>query len=384
MVPTIGKVTSFVLEGQMRIRLLAAACLIFLVGSALAQAGGTAEWSFAVSGDSRNCGDVIMPAIAEGVKRDHAEFYWHLGDYRAIYDFDEDYKQLHPGDSIASYEQHAWLDFIDHQLTPFDVTVYLALGNHETTPPKTRSEAIQVFADWWDDPSIKSQRLADDPHSHTLRTYYHWMKRPVAFITLDNSSDDMFDADQVKWFEDELKRAAANEQIRSVVVGMHRALPDSLSSGHSMNDTAQGIASGRHVYKDLVDFRNSTKKNVYVLASHSHFSIGNVYNSACRRQHPETILPGWIVGTAGAVRYQLPKDLDGAEKPQNELYGYLLGSVSADGSIRFEFKPIEKKLTAIPDAVRKLYTDAFVQQCLEGNHSTYQPEGPAQPPKCPE
>jgi len=368
----------------MRFKLAATASLIFLFGSAFAQTDNNPEWSFAVSGDSRNCGDVVMPAIAEGVKRDHAEFYWHLGDYRAIYNFDEDYRQIHPTDNIATYEQQAWQDFIDHQLMPFDVTVYLSLGNHETTPPKTRPDAIQAFADWWDDPSIKSQRLADDPHNHTLRTYYHWIKPPVDFITLDNSSDDMFDADQVKWFEDVLKRAAANDLVRSVVVGMHRALPDSLSTGHSMNDSAQGIASGRRVYQDLVDFKKNTKKNVYVLASHSHFSIGDVYNTACRRQHPETILTGWIIGTAGAVRYQLPKDLEGAEKPQNDLYGYLLGSVSQNGSIRFEFKPIEKTLSAIPDAVRKLYTDKFVQQCLEGNHSNYQPEGPAHPPKCPE
>jgi hypothetical protein len=42
---------------------------------------------FAVSGDSRNCGDIAMPAIAAGVRKDGAQFYWHLGDYRAIYDF---------------------------------------------------------------------------------------------------------------------------------------------------------------------------------------------------------------------------------------------------------------------------------------------------------
>ncbi len=368
----------------MRIKLWLVACPFLLCHVAVAQKADWRDWSFAVSGDSRNCGDVVMPAIAEGVKRDHAEFYWHLGDYRAIYDFDEDYKQAHPTAVIAGYEAQAWQDFIDHQLIPFDVTVYLALGNHEVITPKTRAEAIQVFADWWDDPSIKAQRLADDPHSHTLRTYYHWIKRPVDFITLDNGSDDMFDAEQVKWFEEEIKRAAANEQIRAVVVGMHRALPDSLSTGHSMNDTAQGIASGRRVYQDLLNFRKSTQKKVYVLASHSHFSMGNVYNTACRRLHPETILQGWIVGTAGAVRYQLPKDLEGAEMPQNELYGYLSGRVSEDGTIQFEFKPIEKKLTAIPESVRKLYPDAFIQKCLEGNHSDYQPEGPAQPPKCPE
>jgi len=31
-----------------------------------------------------------MPGIAEGVRADKAQFYWHLGDYRANYDFDQD------------------------------------------------------------------------------------------------------------------------------------------------------------------------------------------------------------------------------------------------------------------------------------------------------
>ena len=352
---------------------------------ASAQSTGVPTWTFAVSGDSRNCGDVVMPAIAEGAKRDRAQFYWHLGDYRAISNFDEDYKQLHSSTNIESYEGNAWQDFIEHQLIPFgEVPVYLALGNHETIPPKTRSEAIQVFADWWDDPLIKSQRLRDNPRNHTLQTYYHWIKLPVDFITLDNASDDMFDTGQLTWFEHELKRAAVNDQIRSVVVGMHRALPDSISTGHSMNETAQGTASGRQVYEELVNFRSATQKNVYVLASHSHFSMGNVYNTPCRRSHPEMILPGWITGTAGAIRYQLPKDLTGAEAPQNEFYGYLLGSVGQDGSIRFEFRPIAKSLSAIPDETRKLFTDPFIQECLDGNHSTSQPEGPPAPPNCPQ
>jgi hypothetical protein len=48
------------------------------------------EWHFVVSGESRNCGDLIMPAIAKGSFRDQAPFYWHLGDFRAIYEYDED------------------------------------------------------------------------------------------------------------------------------------------------------------------------------------------------------------------------------------------------------------------------------------------------------
>jgi len=39
-------------------------------------------WNFVVAGDSRNCGDLVMPAIARQAKADGAEFYWHLGDFR--------------------------------------------------------------------------------------------------------------------------------------------------------------------------------------------------------------------------------------------------------------------------------------------------------------
>jgi hypothetical protein len=53
--------------------------LALLSFSALAQD----TWKFAVSGDSRNCGDIVMPAIAAGVLKSGAEFYWHLGDFRS-------------------------------------------------------------------------------------------------------------------------------------------------------------------------------------------------------------------------------------------------------------------------------------------------------------
>ena len=81
--------------------------------------GNDSKWSFAVSGDSRNCGDIVMPAIAQGVRRDGASFYWHLGDYRAVYTFDEDYLHIHPGTTISEYLTNAWPDFISHQLQPF-------------------------------------------------------------------------------------------------------------------------------------------------------------------------------------------------------------------------------------------------------------------------
>src|SRR5437868_1300175 len=71
------------------------------------------EFKFAVSGDSRNCGDVIMPPIAAGAAKDGAQFYWHLGDLRAIYDFDQDIvdRRKNAGAqplSIFDYERVAW------------------------------------------------------------------------------------------------------------------------------------------------------------------------------------------------------------------------------------------------------------------------------------
>ena len=64
-----------------------------------------AVWKFAVSGDSRNCGDIMMPAIAAGVRADGAEFYWHLGDFRAMSNFDEDYRRTHPAGEYLEVPQ---------------------------------------------------------------------------------------------------------------------------------------------------------------------------------------------------------------------------------------------------------------------------------------
>jgi hypothetical protein len=350
-------------------------------GNAVGQSGAaaaqhsTSTWRFAISGDSRNCGDVVMPAIAHKVAADGAVFYWHLGDYRAIYDFDQDFRQAHPNTNIINYESAAWPDFIQQQLVPFEgLPVYLSLGNHETIPPKTRSEAIQQFADWFDAPELKAQRLRDDPNDHLLKAYYHWIKDGVDFVTLDNSSDEQFDKPQLDWIKKVIDADAANAAIRTLVVGMHEALPDSLSTGHSMNESAQGTVSGRIVYKWLVDFRAKAHKNVYLLASHSHFYLEDVFNTACRRQHSEEILPGWIIGTAGAVRYRLPDGIPQSPKAQGDTYGYLVGTVSSDGSITFDFKKIDTM--DVPAGIKAQYSDTFVKSCFDGNKSQYKPDGP--------
>jgi hypothetical protein len=338
----------------------------------LAQTSDAGTWKFAVSGDSRNCGDVVMPAIAQSVIQNGASFYWHLGDYRAIYTFDEDYLHTHPQTTISDYIANAWPDFIAHQIKPFgELPVYLEIGNHELISPMTRGQYIAQFADWLDKPVLREQRLADNPDDHLLKTYYHWIQNGVDFISMDNASAEQFDPTQMTWFQTVLAADVKNDAIRTVVLGMHAALPDSLSAGHSMNDSPQEQVSGRQVYAALVNFRHSTKKNVYVLASHSHFVINNVYEDAC---HPkDDVLTGWIVGSAGAVRYKLPQQHTAATIAKTNVYGYLLATVAADGSMTFEFQQIEK--TAVPDSVIKEFSQQQVDWCFEQNQAPYTPAG---------
>ncbi len=345
-----------------------------------AQSNAGASWKFAVSGDSRNCGDIVMPAIAQGVLRDGAGFYWHLGDYRAIYKIDEDYHQTHPdGDlppdkALSRYQKDAWSDFIQHQLQPFgNLPVFLELGNHELMLPLSRSEYLARFGKWFDTPVLREQRLADAPGGDLLQTYYHWIDRGVDFISMDNASPDQFNDQQLNWFRNVLRNAATNQAVHTVVLGMHAALPDSLSAGHSMNDSATQESSGRQVYAELLAFQHRTKKHVYVLSSHSHFVINNVYATACRPK--SEVVTGWIIGTAGAVRYRLPQEHSAATVPKTDVYGYLLGTVAGDGTISFDFKEISRNDVSKP--VVDEFSPGQVDWCFDKNTDPYVPVGAA-------
>lgn len=326
-------------------------------------------WNFAVSGDSRNCGDVVMPAIAAGAVKNHAAFYWHLGDLRAIYAVDEDYqfakeRQGRPVEKEA-YLKNAWDDFIQNQIVPFgSMPVLIGIGNHETTPPKTREQFAEKFAKWLDAPPLKQQRLADNPQDTAPRTYFHWIQSGVDFIYLDNATLDQFSPEQVTWLEGVVARASANPDVHALVVGMHAALPDSLAHGHSMNDWKVGAESGRSVYTALLNFNKQTHKNVYLLASHSHFLMSGIFNSDSWKAHGGE-LPGWIIGTAGAVRYALPPDAPRAKEARTKTYGFLLGTVHHDGSIDFKFEEIKRPDT--PAAVNKRYPPEFVDFCFDKN-----------------
>jgi Calcineurin-like phosphoesterase len=330
-------------------------------------------WSFAVSGDSRNCGDVVMPAIAAGVINSGANFYWHLGDYRAIYNFDEDMQhqpeRLANPLNIYGYEQIAWDDFIRNQIDPFgDLPVFLGIGNHDTTPPKTREQYIIQFADWLDMPKLREQRLRDDPFAHKLTTYYHWIQNGVDFISLDNATPDQFDTAQMTWFEKILNAAESDPQIRTIVAGMHEALPESISADHSMNQSAAGTETGRRVYIDLLNSQKVAHKHVYILSSHSHYYMDGIFNTEYWRTHGG-VLPGWIIGTAGAVRYALPPESKQARAAETNVYGYLVAHVQASGEIQFTFRRLRE--SDVPAAVVDRYKPEFVHWCFAENSAAH-------------
>ncbi|HKA37825.1 MAG TPA: metallophosphoesterase [Thermoanaerobaculia bacterium] len=327
------------------------------------------SWTFVVGGDSRNCGDVVMPAVAAGAVSNGAAFYWHLGDFRALHDFDEDLLQarkvagLRPP-TILDYQRIAWDDFIQSQVAPFGaIPVFLAIGNHELVAPKSRGDYLAQFADWLNAPPIQSQRLKDNPRDRRLKTYYHWVERGVDFISLDNASNDQFDFEQTIWLEGVVDRAIADPSITALVAGMHAALPDSLASDHSMSDWAQGEKNGRRVYAALLKAQKAGKK-VSVLASHSHFFMSGIFDSPYWREHGG-VLPGWIIGTTGAIRYALPPSATKAKEARTNTYGYLVATVHPDGAIGFDFREIRE--SDIPAEVASRFTSPFVHQCFVEN-----------------
>jgi hypothetical protein len=374
------------------------------------------EWRFIVSGDSRNCGDVVVPTIASDSEQRYApSFYWHLGDLRAIYKVDEDmaYAELANGHYLGceNYVKRAWPDFIEHQIAPFGSRpFYLGIGNHEVIPPKNNppGQFTAQFKDWLLAPAIREQRLndkdCDNPPASSskagvtpeclvrARNYYHWIQGGVDFIYLDNSGN-LLGTDQINWFEKMLASARKNDVVKSIVVGMHEALPDSISSDHAMCDDTHApdkrppndkypydlsCAEGRKVYKELLDFQSAgPKKNVYVLASHSHFYMQGIFNTKPEAER----LPGWIVGTAGAIRYELPKDKSAKpDDARTNVYGYLLGTVDQNGKIDFKFQ--EVKESDVPGRVSKQYPAQLINWCFAHNSEAIDPQTPETTTRC--
>jgi hypothetical protein len=333
-------------------RALVAIVVSGLARAALAQGPPSVAWAFAVSGDSRDCGDLVMPKIARSIESETsgppAELYWHLGDFRRMYDIDCDIlKRRHaaydcktrPPEQLdrfemAEYLDTAWDDFIERQLGAFRKTpVLLAIGNHELFG-RTRDDYRKAFHKWLLQSPIHEQRVLDSSRgidSPEGSTYYRVVRKGVDFIALDNADGAGFSREQLVWLAHVLAADAADDSIRTIVAGMHAALPYSTSRGHAMDATCAGLCSGQQAYDLLFRAQNlagptGKRKHVYVLASHSHYFLENIYDTP---EHGGQVLPGWIIGTAGALQYR-----------ETIQYGYTRAEVLSDGTLRVRFREV--------------------------------------------
>jgi hypothetical protein len=331
--------------------------LVGLVVSALAPVAGAqapppALWAFAVSGDSRDCGDLVMPKIARAIEGEAggppAELYWHLGDFRRMYDIDCDIlKRRHPAYDcrsrppdqldrfeMADYLDVAWDDFIERQLGGFQKTpVLLGIGNHELYG-RTRDDYRKAFRKWLLQAPIHEQRVLDSSRGIFTTegsTFYRVVRKGVDFISLDNADENGFSREQLVWLARVLAADAADDSVKTIVAGMHAALPYSTSRGHAMDSTCAGLCSGQQAYDLLFRAQNlagnpEKRKHAYVLASHSHYFLENIYDTP---EHRGQVLPGWIIGTAGAQQYQ-----------ETIQYGYTRMEVRPDGTLTVQFREV--------------------------------------------
>lgn len=317
------------------------------------------NWYFAVSGDSRDCGDLIMPKIAQAIadnrKNAPVEFYWHLGDLRAIFRLDCDMamtkdpsfkcppKLLKDEDQAvrSEYLAAAWPDFINHQIKPFEtrgLPFYLGIGNHELIPPKTYGEFRQQFKQWLTKPTLQKQRASDRKKGITSNdgeTNFHFVWKGVDIIYLDNANiyadqnsanqDPGFSEAELAWLDLVLKRDESDPQVKTIIVGMHAALPESVARDHAMDRNCASFCNGKRAY-DRLRVTQSKGKKVYVLSSHSHYFEEYIYDTPENGGHG---LQGWIIGTAGAEQY----------RPEIK-YGYLLVEVTSDGTIHCSFQRV--------------------------------------------
>lgn len=276
-----------------------------------------------------------MPAIAASVKSEKDVFYWHLGDFRWMSEPDQDLIAMDHKENpftAENYKQLAWDDFLEHQMAAFgSLPVFLGRGNHETVAPMTRDGYIAKFSSFLNRPEIVAQRDKDRSVAAPIGPWYHWTENGVDFITLDNASHDEFTDAQLRWLRGVLDRDLAPDSgIRTIVAGMHEALPHSTGSEHAMDDWARGRETGEEVYTWFHQAQ-AEGKYVYLIASHSHYYSPNIYNTPYWMEHGGTPVPAWIIGSAGARRYKLPPDAHAGAK--THIYGYIQGTVHADGRI---------------------------------------------------
>jgi hypothetical protein len=282
-------------------------------------------WSFAVSGDSRDCGDVVMPRIAEALEKARdtpVAFYWHLGDFRSGIRFDRDYASAHPARSsedLRTYRREAWNDFLANQIKPFNragIPVLLGIGTHEIVLGSRRDFRLR-FGDYLPKPAGGSGPA--DESTAEDRVDYAFVANGVLFVYLDNAQllSPTFTEDQLRWLAAVLGKAGKDPAIKAIVGAMHAALPGSTVAYHAMDVSCDGRAAGLRAYA-LFEGVRASGRHVYLFASHSHTYEEDIYAAG----HPQAPLPGWVMGMAGSAQYAKPI-----------RYGYLLCEVDSEGRI---------------------------------------------------
>lgn len=308
-----------------------------------------------------------MPAIAAAVKKERDAFYWHLGDFRWMSEPDQDLIAMDHRENpftAENYKQLAWDDFLQHQMAAFgSLPVFLGRGNHETVAPMTRNGYIAKFENYLNRPEIAAQREIDGSAAAPIGPWYHWTEDGVDFITLDNASHDEFTDAQLHWLRGVIDRdLAPHSGIRTIVAGMHEALPHSTGSEHAMDDWAQGRETGEEVYTWFHQAQ-AAGKHVYLIASHSHYYSPDIYNTPYWVEHLGTPVPAWIIGSAGARRYKLPPDAHAGAK--THIYGYMRGTVRGDGTITWTLHELSEQ-----DMLRVRWPEAppaAIHECYVGN-----------------
>ena len=189
---------------------------------------------------------------------------------------------------------------------------------------------------WLIQEPLHSQRRVDARRGFLTNdgdTTYHFLYRGVDFIFLDNGDGQAFTSEQITWLSRVLAADSEDASVKTIVVGMHAALPYSTAGAHAMDYSCQGRCSGEQVYDMLVRAQNLSAppekhKHMFVFASHMHYFAENVFDTP---EHHGQVLPGWIVGTGGAEQKATPI-----------RYGYVLVEVRPDGTLDVEFKEVTR------------------------------------------
>ena len=212
---------------------------------------GTPSWRFAVSGDSRNCGDVVMPAIAAGVKQIRRRVLLAPRRFAPISAMRT--KTFASSPSISprpltktEYPGIAWDDFTQNQMAAFgDTPFYLGIGNHDTVAPEDHAAFVARFSEQLDLPNLRAQRLKDDPSDLAAEDVLPLDRARRGLSSIwTTRTETSSSADQVAWLEKTLNRDLPILRFARLWWACTRRFPESLSSNHAMDDSKAAREAG--------------------------------------------------------------------------------------------------------------------------------------------